>query len=151
MKPITAKAHKNLHKASIYAGHAAQHLVPSRWLRHRQKRLLRQVEALPPAERQAIWQRVHYYNRLTGPVALPEDALCLAHFQREKSWSHHLDLVSLLRYFPRSCASATSSAMSGKCPRCLPWSRVAPSVSTITTASCSSSIECATTTCPVTS
>ncbi|CAM3372735.1 glycosyl transferase family 90 [Halomonas lysinitropha] len=99
MKPIAAKAHKNLHKASVYAGHAAQRLIPARWLQHRQRRLLRQVEALPPAEQQAIWQRVHYYNRLTGPVALPQDALCLAHFQREKSWSYYLDLVSLLRYF----------------------------------------------------
>ncbi|MGM0535215.1 MAG: glycosyl transferase family 90 [Pseudomonadota bacterium] len=99
MKPITAKAHKNLHKMRIYSGHAVQQLVPARWLRQRRERLLRQLDALPPEQQQGIWQRVHYCNRLTGPVALPEDARCLANFRREKSWSYYLDLVSLLRYF----------------------------------------------------
>lgn len=102
MKPITAKAHKNLHKVNTYAGHATNYLIPSFWLRQQREKLLRQLHAMPPETAQAIWRRVNYYNRITGPVKLPKDASCLADFHREKSWSYFFDLVSLLRYYPKN-------------------------------------------------
>lgn len=100
MKPITAKVHKNLHKLSIYTGHATKHLIPSFWLRQQRNKLLRKMDSMPSEEVQAIWQRVHYYNRLSGSIDLPKDTNCLETFQREKSWSYYLDLVTLLRYYP---------------------------------------------------
>lgn len=100
MRPITAKAHKNLHKLSVYAEHAAHQLIPSRLLRLQRDKLVKQLQAMPQEKQEAIWQRVHYYNRLARPISLPPDANCLASFHREKSWSYHLDLVSLLRYYP---------------------------------------------------
>ncbi|MDN3552484.1 glycosyl transferase family 90 [Halomonas almeriensis] len=100
MSAIRSRPHKNLHKVSIYSGHAARRLIPAVWLRHQRERLLGQLHTLPLAEQIDIGHRVHYCNRLSAPVTLPATASSLADFPREKSRSYQLDLQDMLRYFP---------------------------------------------------
>ncbi|WP_251048411.1 glycosyl transferase family 90 [Halomonas sp. ISL-56] len=100
MLAASAKAHKNLHKLGFYAQHAVHRLLPSALLHRQRINLLRSFKALPEDEQRQILFRVNYCNQLEEDVELPEQAVSLANFKREKSGTYYLDLLSVLRYFP---------------------------------------------------
>ncbi|MGP9765130.1 glycosyl transferase family 90 [Halomonas sp. AOP13-D3-9] len=100
MLAATAKAHKNLHKLSFYAQHTVHRLIPSTLLQRQRLNLLRSLERLSKAEQQQLLLRVNYCNQLEKNVELPEEAISLSSFKREKSGTYYLDLLSVLRYFP---------------------------------------------------
>ncbi|ATJ81000.1 glycosyl transferase family 90 [Halomonas beimenensis] len=95
------KFRRNLHKFRFYASQAGGLLLPDHWHRGRRRPLLEEFHALPEAERHDILDRVAYYNQLGREFFLPEDAVSVSDFRREKSWAYYLDLKALLRYFPR--------------------------------------------------
>ncbi|MCO7245802.1 glycosyltransferase family 90 protein [Halomonas sp. Mc5H-6] len=96
----TAKAHKNLHKLRFYAQHTFHRLIPGAFLQRQRKTLLRELKRFPDNEQQKILYRVNYCNQLDSRIELPEQAISLSSFKREKSGTYYLDLLSVLRYFP---------------------------------------------------
>lgn len=100
MLAASAKAHKNLHKLGFYAQHTVHRLIPSTFLQRQRLNLLRSLEQLSKEEQQQLLLRVNYCNQLEKNVELPEEAISLSSFKREKSGTYYLDLLSVLRYFP---------------------------------------------------
>lgn len=100
MLATSAKAHKNFHKLSFYTRHTFHRLIPGAFLQRQRKNLLRKLKSFSEDERQIILNRVNYCNQLNDNVELPEQAITLSSFKREKSGTYYLDLLSVLRYFP---------------------------------------------------
>ncbi|MEL7981111.1 glycosyl transferase family 90 [Vreelandella titanicae] len=100
MLAASAKAHKNLHKLGFYAQHTVHRLIPSTFLQRQRLNLLRSLKRLSKEEQQQLLLRVNYCNQLEKNVELPEEAISLSSFKREKSGTYYLDLLSVLRYFP---------------------------------------------------
>ncbi|WP_240455656.1 glycosyl transferase family 90 [Halomonas faecis] len=100
MSALTQRAHKNLHKLGFYTRHFLSLAIPATWQRRWFERALADLERLPVEEVSAICRRVQYYNRLSEPFDPSEQSRRIDAFQREKSWSYYLDLLTLLRAFP---------------------------------------------------
>lgn len=100
MLAISAKSHKNFHKLSCYSQHAVHRLIPRTLLRRQRESLLHSLKNLSKEEQQKILYRVNYCNQLEDYVELPEQAISLSGFKREKSGTYYLDLLSVLSYFP---------------------------------------------------
>ncbi len=100
MSKILSRGHKNIHKLSFYTRHASQRLLPTTWVRHRGKSILKNVNAMPQDERESLEARVNYYNKISSPFMLPSSAMTSRRFTRDKSWTYYLDLDALLRFFP---------------------------------------------------
>ncbi|WP_336270250.1 glycosyl transferase family 90 [Vreelandella arctica] len=99
MAMLVAKAHKNLHKLVFYVQHTAHRLIPTALLQWQRKRLLRSLKRLSKEEQKKILYRVNYCNSLDNCTELPDQAISLSNFKREKSGTYYLDLLGLLRYF----------------------------------------------------
>lgn len=62
---------------------------------------LRQLDAMSEQERLQVLWRINYYNKMGNFFSLSDGATRIQDFRREKSWAYYLDMLSILRFFPR--------------------------------------------------
>jgi len=96
-----ARGHKNAHKLNFYSRHAFQRLLPAAWLRAHRESIMRQIDAMDEKERFQVLWRINYYNKLESSFSVSDDATRIRDFKRGKSWAYYLDMLSILRFFPR--------------------------------------------------
>lgn len=91
-----------LHKPAMYTRNALRALVPGELWRARRHALFNEFDRLDPYGQADIEARVSYYNRLTRPFSLPDQAEAIAGFSRRgKSSAYCGDFQHLIRHFPR--------------------------------------------------
>jgi len=98
---FTARGHKNAYKLSFYSRHALQRLVPAAWLRAHRESIMRKIDAMGEKDHLQLLNRVNYYNKLERSFSVSNDAPRIRDFKREKSWAYYLDMLAILRFFPR--------------------------------------------------
>jgi hypothetical protein len=84
-------------KVAYYARNIMRDLAPQRIFRRRLDGLLRAARDYDPAY---LRSRLHFYNKITGAIALPADAATVGGIPMFKSM-YYYDLKEHARYFPR--------------------------------------------------
>lgn len=94
-----------VHKFMFYTTSLLGSLVPRIFFRHQLKPLLDEFDTLPSAEKEAIMERVEYYNKLDDSTELSSEAVRNKSFRiRANKSTYHLDFYKVARYFPKSSA-----------------------------------------------
>jgi Glycosyl transferase family 90 len=88
---------RKLQRVGYYAHNIARDLVPQFLFRQRLSSILDQASRYDAAY---LKQRVGYYNKLMGPLPVPDDASRMARIPMGKSL-YYYDLKEHARYFPR--------------------------------------------------
>lgn len=83
-------------KLRFYAGGVASLLIPDGFYRQRLDRLM---APMPAEEREAVLQRVDYYNRLASPFDPGATAVRIGDFRYEKRGAYYLDAKQVMRHF----------------------------------------------------
>lgn len=81
-------------KLTYYIVNVAKLLLPDALYRMQLKSRLENLQ-----ESAYIQERVDYYNKLEAPFALPDDAVTIEKFKKEKRKTYFYDLLNYLRYF----------------------------------------------------
>lgn len=84
-------------KAPYYLGNAIKLLVPNAFYRAQLKSMLKRIEHY---DTDYISGRVNYYNRLSAPFTLPDDAVSLSELKPTSTSTYYFDLREAVRYFP---------------------------------------------------
>lgn len=98
MKPILHRARRN-NKFIFYVKNYLKLLVPGSWLRRRREHILGSIHNY---DAEHITSRVNYYNQLTDPFTVNENAAGCFDLPFFKSTIYTLDLLGVMRYFPQS-------------------------------------------------
>lgn len=90
------------HKPGIYARNQLRALVPGEFWQARRRALFNEFDRMDSLSQTDIEARVNYYNRLNGPISLPEEAEAIGRFTgRSKSSAYCGDFQHLIRHFSR--------------------------------------------------
>jgi len=107
---MTLELQKNV-KAFYYITQVARYVTPHWITEGKASSLIEQYMRQHSTEREDIYQRVNYYNRLIEQTTLPDDATMLKHFKRPTGKhalsAYFFDTYEHLRYFPQACRFMT--------------------------------------------
>lgn len=96
----TAKLSKRLHRLKFYTQHALVTYKPRSLAMRQWQRWQRQLTILDDAQRQALQQRVDYYNRLSTPFPVEPSMVQARNFRlKGHNSAYFLDVAALLPYF----------------------------------------------------
>lgn len=92
---------KRLRKLAFYVRNILIEIVPREVWQGRRRILMAQFQRLSRVEQDLIESRVAYYNQLSRPFSVPENAERISSFSgRGKSTAYSCDFRNLIRYFP---------------------------------------------------
>ncbi|NBB80756.1 MAG: lipopolysaccharide A protein [Verrucomicrobia bacterium] len=99
---MNALKHQQSRKIAFYLRGFTEHfLVLDRYYRFRLKRWLARQNRY---DRDEVFRRVNYYNKLDKPFTIPREALRIGQIQKEKA-TYLFDFRRIMRYFPADVRS----------------------------------------------
>lgn len=92
----------NYHKFLFYSKGVLEIGLPRQYYFFERKKYLTAFERLPLGnEKSYIESRVNYYNQLSKPLELNDQALDVGGFSKQKSWSYYIDMKCYLSRFEK--------------------------------------------------